>query len=126
MKRSWIGAGLLAVLLAAGLLVTWLMGRIHDPIARDLTEAGESALAGDWDRAEALSQLARQKWEDTEVFRACFADHSPMEEVDACFAMAEVYLRQREQTAFAAACAETAKKAEAMGQAHGLVWENLF
>ena len=126
MKRSWIGAALLVVLLAAGLAVTRYMDRIHDPIARDLAAAGESALAGDWDRAEVLCRGARQKWEATEVFRACFADHAPMEEVDACLAMADIYLRRREQTAFAAACAETAKKAEAMGQAHSLVWENLF
>ena len=126
MKRSWIGIGLLAVLLAGGIGVTCLMDRIHAPISRELTEAGAMALAGEWDRAEELYRESRQKWEDTQLFRACFADHGPMEEVDACFAMAEVYLYQREQTAFAAACAETARKADAMGQAHSLVWENMF
>ena len=41
MKRSWFGLGLLAVLLAGGLLVTWAMERIHEPVARDLITAGE-------------------------------------------------------------------------------------
>ena len=126
MKRSWIGAGLLLVLLISGLLVTWRMAKIHDPIARDLITAGEYALSGDWGQAEALSRKAAQIWEENEVFRACFADHGPMEEIDACFAQLKIYLRMKEETAFAASCGEIARKAEAMGEAHGLVWENLF
>ena len=126
MKRSWIGAGLLAVLLAMGLLVTYFMAKIHEPIARDLISAGEYAMAGDWDQAEQLYNRASDSWEQTEVFRACFADHNPMEEVDACFAQGTVYLRMKEETAFAAACGETAKKTQAMGDAHSLVWKNLF
>lgn len=126
MKRSWMGAGLLLLLLAGGLAVTCCMAKIHDPIAQTLTAAGEYALAGDWEQADALYQDASAAWEKTRTFRACFADHGPMEDVDACFAQLKVYLRMKEETAFAAACAETARKADAMGDAHGLVWENIF
>ena len=42
MKRSWMGAGLLVVLLAVGLTITWRMARIHEPIAASLTAAGEA------------------------------------------------------------------------------------
>ncbi len=126
MKRSWIGAGLLLVLLAASLSATWIMDRIHQPVARDLEAAGEAALAGDWDQAETLSKDAAELWEAREKLRACFADHTPMEEIDACFAELKIYCRMREETAFAAACGEIARKAAAMGQAHGLLWENLF
>ena len=126
MKRSWFGFGLLVVLLGAGLLVTWAMERIHEPVARDLITAGEYALAGDWAEAERLSRQAEKSWEKNELLRACFADHGPMEENDACFAQLEIYCRMKEETAFAAACGETARKAEAMGEAHGLKWENVF
>ena len=126
MKRSWFGFGLLLVLLGAGLLVTWAMERIHEPVARDLITAGEYALSGDWAEAERLSRKAEKSWEKNELFRACFADHGPMEEIDACFAQLEVFCRMKEETAFAAACGETARKAEAMGEAHGLKWENVF
>ena len=126
MKRSWFGLGLLVVLLGAGLLVTWGMDRIHTPVARDLITAGEYALAGDWEQAEQLSRKAKECWEKNEKLRACFADHEPMEEIDACFAQLEIYCRMKEETAFAAACGETARKAEAMGEAHGLKWENVF
>lgn len=126
MKRSWLGAGLLLVLLIAACFVTGAMGRIHDPIARDLNAAGEAALTGDWDRALSLSQQAGDKWEEQEVFRACFADHNPMEEIDSCFAQLEVYGRMKEETAFAAACMETARKVEAMGEAHKLLLHNFL
>ena len=126
MKRSWFGLILLTLLLGSGLLVTWLMGSVHKPVSRDLITAGEYALAGDWEQAETLFWQAQSCWEEKEKLRACFADHSPMEEIDACFAQLEIYCRMKEETAFAAACGETARKVEAMGEAHGLKWENLF
>ena len=126
MKRSRLGGGLLLLLLIVSLLVTHFMIRIHDPIARDLAAAEEFALAGDWDRALPLSRQAAARWEETETFRACFADHNPMEEVDACFALIEVYGRRKERTAFAAACAETARNVTAMAEAHKLMWNTFF
>lgn len=126
MKRSWMGAGLLLALFAAGLLITHCMAKIHDPIARDLITAGEYALSGNWEQAEVLCRKAESSWEEHETLRACFADHGPIEEIDACFAELKIYLRMKEETAFAAACGEIARKAEAMGEAHGLMWENVF
>ena len=49
-----------------------------------------------------------------------------MEEIDALFAEVEVYAAAREETDFAAGCAALSRKVEAMGQAHGASWWNLF
>ncbi len=126
MKRSRLGGGLLLLLLIGSLLVTHFMIRVHEPIAKDLAAAEEFALAGNWDKALSLSQQAAAGWEETETFRGCFADHNPMEEVDACFALMRVYGRRKEKTAFAAVCAETAKKVRAMADAHTLMWNTFF
>ena len=126
MKRSLIGGVFLLLLPICGLLVSLTMGRIHDPIAQDLTRAASCALDSRWDQALALSAEAANTWQRHEVFRACFADHSPMEEVDACFAQLEVYGIMREETAFAAACRETARKVTAMAEAHKLIFHNFF
>lgn len=126
MKRSWMGAGLLVLLLAGGLLVTFWMDRIHRPLAEELVCAGEAALAENWALADSLCLRAEEAWKQTRFLRACFADHGPMEEVEADFAQLEIFLRCREATAFAAACAETAQKVRAIGEAHSLVWENLL
>ena len=126
MKRSWIGLALLLVLLAAALLATWAMTRIHEPIETDLKQAAAYAVQGDWVNADLFFCRAKETWEKWDHFRACFADHTPMEEVDAEFAMLEMYCLTRENAAFAAGCRELAKKAADIGEAHGLVWWNVL
>lgn len=126
MKRSWMGAGLLLLLLVCSLLVTRRMARIHQPITASLTAAGEAALSGNWNRAQWLCAGAEQFWQEKALFRACFADHNPTEEVESAFAQLKIYLRKQEATAFAAACGETAQKAKAIGDAHSLCWKNFF
>lgn len=126
MKRSWIGLIVLLVLLACSLLVTWAMDTIHDPIAEDLEQAAECALLGDWGNANRFCRRAAEAWEEWNHFRSCFADHTPVEEIQAELSAIEVYRAAQENVAFAAACAETAEKIEAVGDAHGLLWWNFF
>lgn len=126
MKRSWMGLGLLLVLLAVSLLVTWAMERIHEPISGDLEQAAVFALTGNWDNGEDSFQKARVTWEKWAHFRACFADHNPMEEIEAGFAELEAYGAAREEVAFAAAAKALARKVAAVGEAHGLVWWNVL
>lgn len=126
MKRSWFGAALLLFFLLSGLLITRAMGDIHDPISQDLITAGEYALTENWEMAEAFFQKARQSWEKNRLFRSCFADHNPVEEIESSLAQLEVYARMKEETAFAASCGEISRKIQAIGEAHGLVWENIL
>lgn len=126
MKRCWFGVGLLAVLLAVSLGVTWGMGRIHRPIAAELNQAAECAELGDWANAEAFSRRAEESWEKWEHFRACFADHTPTEEVGAELAAMAQNRQERETAEFAASCARAAKMVQAVGDAHGLYWWNLL
>lgn len=126
MRRSWIGFFMLLVLLAGALGVTWGMEKIHRPIARELEQAAGRALAGDWESADALSVDAGVRWERWTHFRGCFADHTPMEEVDGVLAEVSVYRAAQEEADFAAACACAARKVAAMGQAHGLSWWNVL
>lgn len=126
MRRSWIGLGMLLVLLVIALLVTWGMNRIHEPISRELALAADRALGGQWEEARSLASSAGGKWEKWAHFRGCFADHSPMEEVDAEFARLEAYSAAGEESEFAASCAELSRKVKAMGEAHGLSWWNVL
>ena len=93
MKRSWIGFILLLVLLAGGIAATWGMAKCHEPIARDLENAAKTALQGDMAQGEALMLQAREAWGRSRHLGACFADHTPMEEIDALFAEVEVICR---------------------------------
>lgn len=126
MKRCWFGVGLLAVLLVASLSVTWGMGKIHRPIAADLNQAAECAELGDWVNAESFSRRAEVAWKKWEHFRACFADHTPTEEVGAELAAMAQSRQERETAEFASSCARAAKMVQAVGDAHGLYWWNLL
>ena len=126
MKRCWFGAGLLIVLLAASLGVTLGMDKIHEPIAADLKQAAECAELGDWHNAEEFSRRAEDAWNKWEHFRACFADHTPTEEVSAELAAMETARQEREIADFAASCARAAKMVQAVGDAHALCWWNLL
>ena len=111
MKRSWIGFVLLLVLLAGGIAATWGMAKCHEPIARDLENAAKTALQGDMAQGEVLMLQAREAWGRSRHLGACFADHTPMEEIDALFAEVEVYAAAREETDFAAGCAALSRAA---------------
>lgn len=126
MKRSWFGFLLLVVLLALALTVTWVMRSIHEPVARDLRQAADCALAEDWTAANAHALSARMGWETWAHVRLCFADHTPVEDIDAEFAALDAYRAKKETADFAAACLALKEKVDAVGQAHGLTLWNLF
>lgn len=126
MKRSWMGFGLLLVLLAASLFTTRKMTAIHEPIAVQLQQAAYWSSKEDWDTAARFFQRAETNWKKSEHFRSCFADHNPIEDIDAAFAMLRVYCEAEEQTAFESACRNLARKVAAVGEAHELKWWNLF
>lgn len=126
MKRSWIGFALLMILLALCVLVTVVMTRIHEPIQTNLLEAADFALNENWIQARHFFREAEARWTSREHFRACFADHNPVEEIDAAFAMLEIYCAAEENLAFAGGCRDLAEKIAAVGEAHAFVWWNLF
>ena len=126
MKRAWIGLGLLLVLLTGGLLVAWHMDSSHREIARELEQAAACALAENWEEAREDAEDAREDWREHWHFSAAFADHEPMEEIDALFSQLEAYLTARDAVSFGAVCKELSRQVEAIGDAHGLNWWNLL
>lgn len=126
MKRIWIGVGLLAVLLAGGLWIAGAMENAHEPGASDLRRASELALDGDWLKAEALVERARESWEEKWRITASFSDHEPMDTIDGVFAQLKIYARAQDTVSYAAACADLAEQLRSMSQAHALNWWNLM
>ncbi len=126
MKRSWIGFILLILLLLGCLLVTKTMTDIHDPLESCLLQTARMAMEGNWYQAEHLFQRAQRNWEKTARFRGCFADHTPAEEIDAAFSLLQVTCAARDRVAFAGGCRSLARQVAAVGEAHELVWWNLF
>ena len=126
MKRCWIGFFLLLVLLGVGIGTTWGMAKVHDPICQELEQAARSSLAENWGKAAYHTAQAQNQWDRWQLLRASLTDHDPTEEIDALFRALKVYGQCREEVAFSAICRELAKRIEAIGSAHGLVWENIL
>lgn len=126
MKRMWIGVALLAVLLVSGLLAAEFMEKAHGPIASDLEQAADAALEGSWGRAEALTARARKSWDKHRFLTAAFADHGPMEEIEAQLAKIETFAAERNRIDFCAGCAYLARILEALGESHSLNFRNLM
>ncbi len=126
MKRCWFGLILLGVLLAVSAASSLVMTRVHSQVEEDLDRAAEFSQAGQWEEADQCFLRAKRTWRSWERLRACLADHNPVEEADAAFAAAEVYLYTRQDTAFAAACRSLARQTAAVGQAHELTWWNIL
>ena len=126
MKRIWIGIGLLAALLVAGLWTAESMERSHLPGAEDLRRASQLALEEDWTQAEALTARARGNWEKKWRRTASVADQEPMDEIDGIFEELKVYALLRDAEHYSSTCARLAALLDAMGYAHSCNWWNLM
>jgi len=126
MSRFLFGAGLLILLLLAGLLGGCLMEDHHAPIAQALDDAAALVLSGEEDAAAALIHSTRQIWDARWRATAALTDHAPMDEIDSLFSQAEAYAAAGSLEELAACCARLSQLVRANGEAHKLTWWNLL
>ena len=126
MRRLWIGVGFLIVMLAVAIVLTVLFDRIHTPLAEDLQEAAQLAMAQDWEKATALTQRARADWKRYREFIAAVADHEPLEKMEYLLDQLQVYAKLHRTADFSATCVELAALADAMLESQSLTWWNFF
>ena len=122
MKRCWFGAGLLVFLLIAGLTVSIAMGNFQKELALEVAQCAEMALS---DRAAAKEMLdqAKAKWQKLRPLAAGLADHDPMNEADALFAL---LVPQAEDADFRENARHLAEVLRHLGQSHLPTLENIF
>ena len=126
MKRFWIGAAILLILLGIGLLSYYGASQMYPPITDLLNDAADNALRDDLPLGVSQALEAKQLWDAAINLTATIADHTPMEEIDHMFRELLVYAQAEEAPHFAACCAQIASKVQDMGQAHQLNLWNLF
>ena len=118
MKRLYIGICVLFLLLALGLLTSFSINRMYDPIVQLLEDASQAALREDLSAATEKAEKAKSLWDQCKQATATVADHTPMEEIDHLFAEANIYAQSEELPHFAACCAQLAAMVRDMGDAH--------
>ena len=125
MKRTWIGAALLGLLLAAGLLLGTAAEAGVRPVAEALHQAAEAAQGEDWDRAEALTAAVRADWDRHAPWAEALAPHEDLEQIEAAFVQLDA-CAGRDAVAYSALCTALARQLEALGRSHQCSWENLL
>ena len=126
MKQLWIGLGLLALLLAGGLLLGDLMEEAARMPAEDLEKAADCILEENWDLASALLIRAEKTWRGRKKVAAALNHHEVLDEIDVLFGRLMVFCAYRSRTDFATACAELSRKLADLSQAHRAGWWNLL
>ncbi|MBP3683845.1 MAG: DUF4363 family protein [Oscillospiraceae bacterium] len=126
MKRSWLGFGLLLVLLVLSLAATGILTRAHEQTVLELELSSEAALLGDWEDVHLLLRRADRRWTKWAHIFACFADHGPVEQIDADFAVLDVCRQSRQAESYRVACTRLAKQITDLAEAQALTWWNLF
>ena len=126
MKRTWIGAGLLAVLLAAGLLTGSAMGRGLSPGTAALQQAEQAVLAGDWEQARTLTEAAKADWERIAGLTASLTSQDTLERIEDAFAQLATSARAGDAAAYAAQGTALARELEALANAHRCDWWNFL
>ena len=125
MKRMWIGAGLLVLLLAAGILTGAAIESEFRPGADQLRRAEEAALAGDWDRAAELTGAVRADWDRTRGLVQILNSHDEVDRIQILFAQLDACERI-DGISYGTLCAALAEELASLGRAHRLIWENLL
>lgn len=118
MKRCWIGAGLLLVLLVAGLLTGAAISRFWGGLADQITALAQEPPAA---AAEPLEEAA-QKWESRRFLTAVLSDHAPMEEADTLFLL----LKQGDREDFRENALRLAQLLRQLSQSQLPTPENIF
>ena len=119
MGRFLLGVGILAFFLTAGLCINSYISNTCDPIERDLALAAVES----FEKAEALTAQAAQKWQEKRPLLAVFFDHAPLSAIDEDFAQLAVC---RDEDAFFTTCAALEKKLCALSGTHKPTIENIL
>ncbi len=106
MKRLWIAAGLLVVLLAGSLGNAWYAQRLTDSLAQRLEQAQALTQTGEWDRAEELTREVCRDWQDNHFYLHTVMRHSDTDQILRAFRAVLEYLELEEMDQYAAANAD--------------------
>ncbi|MCI9157651.1 MAG: DUF4363 family protein [Lawsonibacter sp.] len=116
MKRLWIAAGLLVLLLGASLVNGWYAQKITGEIREGLLQAQSLAEQEDWTRAEALTRQAYEDWQSSRSYFHITMRHSDTDQVLRGFRQVLEYLQLREPDQYNAANADLMTQLELLAE----------
>ena len=105
MKRLWIAAGLLVLLLAAALVNAWNIDRLTGGLLDTLEQAEALADAADWTQAADLTRQARDRWQRSAGYLCAVLPHEDTDQIASGFETVLELLARQDSGEYASASA---------------------
>ena len=116
MKRLWIAAGLLLVLLTASLANAWYAQRLTGEMREELSQAQILTEQEAWGQAEALTRQVYEDWQDHHFYFHTLMRHSDTDQVLRAFRQVLEYLKLQEPDQYNAANADLMAQLELLAE----------
>ena len=116
MKRLWIAAALLVLLLAISLGNAWYSNSLTSSLAQPLEMAQQLARQGQWQQARELTRQAYASWNAHHTYLHCVLRHSDTDQILRSFRSVMQYLELEEMDQYAAANADLISQLELLSE----------
>ena len=116
MRRLWLAAGLLVLLLAASLTNGWYAQKLTGGMREDLRQAQLLASQENWSRAEAMTRQVYEDWQSHHFYFHTLMRHSDTDQVLRAFRQVLEYLRLQEPDQYNAANADLMAQLELLAE----------
>ena len=116
MRRLWLAAGLLVLLLAASLTNGWYAQKLTGGMREDLRQAQHLAGQDDWAQAEAVTRQVYEDWQSHHFYFHTLMRHSDTDQVLRAFRQVLEYLPLQEPDQYNAANADLMAQLELLAE----------
>lgn len=116
MKRLYIAAALLALLLGLSLVNGWYSERLTGEMREQLRQAQRLAEEEDWGRAEAVTRQVYEDWQNRHFYFHTTMRHSDTDQVLRAFRTVLEYLQLQEPDQYNAANADLMAQLELLAE----------
>lgn len=116
MKRLYIAAALLILLLGASLANGWYAQNITGEMCRELRQAQLLAEVEDWSQAESITRQVYEDWQGHHFYFHTLMRHSDTDQVLRAFRQVLEYLRLQEPDQYNAANADLMAQLELLAE----------
>ena len=122
MKRCWLGAGMLLLLLVLGLVCGSFLGRFGTELGRE-AERAALLVAENREEAEKILQEIRRRWEENRPWLTVLTDQQPLLDIETLLRLLE---DSPETVPFRENALRLSRNLYQLGQSHLPKWENIF
>lgn len=126
MKRVWVAVNLLILILAGTLAHSFYIESFTHDLSLLLEAAESEAEKGAWDKAEELTQIARDKWESRGTYLHITLRHDETDEIHTGFREVAEFIQCQEGGEYSAANARLIACLELMAEAEQLTVKNIL